>query len=112
MSNRARIDSLVVRFEELRDHGTPLSAEELCADCPELLAELQQQLRVLASMNALLGDADSEAASSDLLLPDSAPAASAPTLPSEAVAAATRYRVLRLHATGGVGGGGVGPDEE
>jgi serine/threonine protein kinase/tetratricopeptide (TPR) repeat protein len=112
MSNRARIDSLVVRYEELRERGTPLSAEELCADCPQLLAELKQQLRVLESMNALLGNADSEAASSDLLLPDATPAAPAPTLPSEAVASATRYRVLRLHATGGLGEVLVAHDEE
>jgi eukaryotic-like serine/threonine-protein kinase len=109
MSDQERIDSLVVRYEELRERGTPLSAEELCADCPELLAELKQQLRVLESMNVLLGDADSEEASSDLLEPDTAPA---PPLSAEAVAAATRYRVLRLHATGGLGEVLVAHDED
>jgi serine/threonine-protein kinase len=107
MSDRERIDSLVVRFEELREHGTPLSPEELCRDCPELLAELKEQLRVLSSMNALLGDPSSE-----LLPPETTTVGPAPTSPAEAVAAATRYRVLRLHATGGLGEVLVAHDEE
>jgi serine/threonine-protein kinase len=111
MSERARIDSLVVRFEELRERGTPVSAEELCRDCPELLAELKQQLHVLDSMNALLGDAGSDEASSDLMLRSTDPASPAAAVPPAAVAAATRYRVLRLHARGGLGEVLVAHDE-
>jgi serine/threonine protein kinase/tetratricopeptide (TPR) repeat protein len=104
MSDQPRIDSLVVRYEELRGHGTPVPAEDLCRDCPELLAELQQQIRVLESMNALLGEAPSDAPADDLPAPGTAPAS--------AMAAATRYRVLRVHAAGGLGEVLVAHDEE
>src|SRR5260221_685611 len=61
MPEQTSVDSLVVRYEELRAAGTPVSAEALCDGCPELLPELQRQIRVLESMDALLGDVDGRA---------------------------------------------------
>jgi hypothetical protein len=34
-----RIESLIVRWQELEDQGREASVEELCGDCPELLVE-------------------------------------------------------------------------
>jgi serine/threonine-protein kinase len=112
MSDHTRIDSLVMRYEALRDGGTPVMAEELCRDCPELLEELKRQIRVLESMNALLGGAEGGLASGDTPPADAAAGGSAHPVPAEALAAATRYRVLRAHAAGGLGEVLVAHDEE
>jgi serine/threonine-protein kinase len=109
MSDQPRIDSLVVHYEELRALGTPVPAEELCRDCPELLAELKRQIEVLDSMNALLGDGTSNEATDDV---SPAEANAAPPLLPGAVAAATHYRILRVHATGGLGEVLVAHDEQ
>jgi hypothetical protein len=45
---------LLVRHEELQARHTPVSAAELCHDCPELLAALERQIADLACLNALL----------------------------------------------------------
>ena len=54
MSDLSRLDSLVVRYEELLAQGAPATAEELCRDCPELRDAFQQQLVVRAQMNEFL----------------------------------------------------------
>jgi len=42
-----RLEDLVDLWEDSRDRGTPVSPEELCRDCPELLEELKRYLREL-----------------------------------------------------------------
>ncbi len=37
METDARIDGLIDRWEELHEQGTPLTIDDLCADCPELV---------------------------------------------------------------------------
>jgi serine/threonine-protein kinase len=46
---------LLLRWQELRNQGQKVTAEELCADCPELAEELKQQIGVIQSMEGLLG---------------------------------------------------------
>src|SRR5437588_774095 len=41
-----RLLDLLERWRELADQGREIGAEELCADCPELIPELKQQLRL------------------------------------------------------------------
>lgn len=53
--NETRLADLLLRWEELREQGQPRSAEELCADCPELAAELCRRIEALRSMESLLG---------------------------------------------------------
>ena len=54
MSTEERVLDLVLRWEELREAGRPVSPEELCRDCPELLPILVKRLRSLESMDSLL----------------------------------------------------------
>ncbi len=44
---------VLVRWEELRQQGQLLSAEEMCANCPELVPELKLHLEALTAMEAL-----------------------------------------------------------
>jgi serine/threonine protein kinase/formylglycine-generating enzyme required for sulfatase activity/tetratricopeptide (TPR) repeat protein len=48
------IDDLVSRWHQLRQQGQPVSAEELCADCPDQLEELKAHLRDVAAMQDFL----------------------------------------------------------
>ena len=42
-----RLVDLLLQWEELREQGRPVSAEELCRDCPELLDEVRRRLPFL-----------------------------------------------------------------
>jgi WD40 repeat protein/serine/threonine protein kinase len=67
MSTDSRLHDLLLRWEEARDQGgAGPSAEELCADCPELLEEARRRIRALERMNPLLADSDSEDAFASL----------------------------------------------
>jgi tetratricopeptide (TPR) repeat protein len=59
------MSELMLRWQELRDQGRSVSAEELCADCPEQLEELKRQIEALRSMQQFLdtsaGSAPNEA---------------------------------------------------
>ncbi|HEV3256485.1 MAG TPA: protein kinase [Gemmataceae bacterium] len=55
MSTTTRLSELLLRWQELKREGQDLAAEELCADCPELIEDLRQQMQALESMESLLG---------------------------------------------------------
>jgi serine/threonine-protein kinase len=57
MAGAPSLSELLVRWQELRARGQDVSAEELCAGCPELLEEVRNQQRALASMEDFLGSA-------------------------------------------------------
>ena len=48
MDNLARLNELVTRWQELRLRGQPVTPEELCRDCPDLLTALQERLTTLS----------------------------------------------------------------
>jgi WD40 repeat protein len=54
LSIDARLKDLLLRWEELCQEGRCLPAEELCRDCPELLEPLQEQIRALRAVDAVL----------------------------------------------------------
>src|SRR5262245_28006729 len=92
MSTTTTASELLLHWQELRRQGKCLSAEELCADCPELAEELRRQMRALESMEALLGVAPGATATAG----DGGQAdAEQPLLPG--------YEVLRVLDQGGMG---------
>jgi serine/threonine protein kinase/tetratricopeptide (TPR) repeat protein len=100
METEPRIDSLVGRWEELRDHGTPLTIEELCADRPELVAEVRRRITALQAMDSAL---DTQWSQPQPMAGDGAGrGAVAGVLPAIMHAAAV-YRPHRHHAHGGLG---------
>jgi serine/threonine protein kinase/Tfp pilus assembly protein PilF len=103
MGNESRLYGLLLRWRELREEGRAVSADELCADCPELLAEFRRRLENLDSWNSLRSPTN----------PCAVPSLQQETLtgasslgPSPGLAQLTgpvQYRVAQLHARGGLG---------
>jgi WD40 repeat protein len=90
MSDEERIDELLDRWEELREQGTPISLEKLCADCPHLLEPLRRRIQELELVDDFLGSG----------------------VAAEEVFTAGRYRAARLLAPGGLGGVSLAEDDE
>jgi eukaryotic-like serine/threonine-protein kinase len=104
--NDERLLDLLLSWEEARARGRDIPAEHLCAECPELLAELQRRIGRLKALAAPLD-------ASDTCLPPGADAPDSPqSLSDDDGVPASRYRRLRLHATGGLGEIYVAHDEE
>jgi hypothetical protein len=54
MSVEERLGELLLRWELWQEQGHPVSPEELCRDCPELLGELRRRVRALQALNPAL----------------------------------------------------------
>src|SRR5437879_213484 len=50
-----RIAELMLRWEDARQNGRPLSADELCRDSPDLVDELRRRMQSVLAMEQLLG---------------------------------------------------------
>src|SRR5262245_35307955 len=50
MSRAGPVSELVCRWQELREQGQQVSAEDLCRDHPQLLAEVAQHIRALEAI--------------------------------------------------------------
>jgi tetratricopeptide (TPR) repeat protein/tRNA A-37 threonylcarbamoyl transferase component Bud32 len=68
MTTEQWLGELLLRWEELRDQGqSSPAAEELCADCPELVEPLKRRIRALERMDGLISPtAESQDASRSL----------------------------------------------
>src|SRR5947209_4724444 len=55
-SVEARISELLLRWEDARKQGQALMPEEICADCPELLEEVQRRIQNTRVLDALRAD--------------------------------------------------------
>ena len=95
-STDPRLDELLLRWEELQDLGQSLSADELCADCPELAGELARRITLLRQLDPIL--ADTKVLSRDV--PGRPPAGESTR---EFATARAEYRDLRFHAAGALG---------
>src|SRR5262249_20514563 len=90
-----RVEDLLLRWEELSERGEPVSPEELCRDCPELLDELRRRVSALQDLNAALGGPSPTA--DDAATPDTAPWS------EPGVARRARAERTRLRDPGGAG---------
>jgi WD40 repeat protein/tRNA A-37 threonylcarbamoyl transferase component Bud32 len=107
MTEPSSLDDLVSRWQHLRQQGETLSPEELCADCPERVAELRERLRELDTHVRSLPDSNGG--------PPATPVAHAPptvappgandrlTSTSPPLAMVPGYEVLEVLGKGGMG---------
>lgn len=60
MTSQDRLHELILRWQEQRDRGRTLTAEELCAQDPGLLAQVNARLVILLSMERFLTEGTQE----------------------------------------------------
>jgi WD40 repeat protein/serine/threonine protein kinase/tetratricopeptide (TPR) repeat protein len=88
------VDSLLVRWEELRERGQEISPEDLCRDCPEHLDEVRRRVGVLRSVYRVI-EPDANAPTET---PGGTPADAARTWPR-----VRGYEILSELGRGGMG---------
>jgi eukaryotic-like serine/threonine-protein kinase len=95
------IDALLLRWEDLRDQGRTVPAEELAADTPDLIAELAHRIAALRSVDAMLAP---ESVASDATRCGANWGEVVPAFdPDKAFSAVARMVEPRFHARGGLG---------
>src|SRR5262249_54063186 len=95
-----RVDDLLLRWEELREQGQSVAAEQLCGDCPELLDELRRRIQALRALSPAL-DTTSGAPPTCSQAPDCAAARSEAGPPR--ITAVPGYEILCELGRGGMG---------
>lgn len=88
------IDDLLDRWEELRELGQPISAEELCREHPELLPELRRQIQALEAVSLQFGSARFQGERDE---------DTARWSPADQFELLNRFEIIKLHASGGLG---------
>jgi serine/threonine protein kinase/Flp pilus assembly protein TadD len=115
MSNECDDDpllELLARWDELHRQGKDVPAEELCAGCPELAAELDRRIGILRALDGPLDTMTVECPSLRIENARGSTERGAEPASGSAGAQAARYRRLWLHARGGLGEVFVAHDEE
>jgi serine/threonine protein kinase len=98
-----RVSDLLLRWEALRQRGQAVSAEEMCADCPELLPELRR-LQAVREMEAMVADSDADTpVPADNELGPAVSEGLAPPQESGEIGRLGPYRVLQVLGQGGMG---------
>lgn len=107
-----RILQLLSRWEDLREQGQTPTAEELCRDCPDLLAEVKRRVDHLERLTPC--SASTTEGEERYPLPPGQPTVlgGRSAEHSEAGLEEIRYHVLRFHARGGLGEVFVAQDSE
>lgn len=108
MSDDVSLDDLLDEWERCRDEGRPVSPEELCRNCPELLPALREQVARLQRLDRFLRDD----ATDDATLPSAPGPAPRWDVPVGGPLPGGRYRPVQFHARGGLGEVFLARDEE
>jgi serine/threonine protein kinase len=91
-----RLGELLSRWEELREQGRSISAEECCSTCPELAEELARRIALLRPLDRIPDGTRTVEA-------DGTPPAPAGTPGRQLATARADFRDLRFHAAGALG---------
>src|SRR4051794_8869003 len=95
MPDHDRLDDLLLKWEELAEQGRGVSPEELCRDCPELVAALLDRIAALKGMGWV--DASDGPEGPPPNPPDGTPSSQPPRMLAE------RFRLEGLLGKGGFG---------
>ncbi len=98
MTDDVRLAELLDRWEEAQEQGESLSAEELCAECPELVDAVRQQVEALREIDARLQTHVTDGEET----PGGEPADAADPA-SEPLVIHPEFAELKFHAKGGLG---------
>lgn len=85
------LQELLLRWDELRERGFAVTAEELCQHEPELAGKLNTRIRILEEMGSLLREDQSQVSNQESV---AAHASARSTL---------QFIDLKFHARGGLG---------
>src|SRR5262245_7482483 len=94
-----RAAELLLLWEEAGERGEPVTPEELCRDCPELLGELQRRIRALQTLNLTTSQAGAPTVDAQPS-PDTAPK---PEAGGERAISVPGYELLSVLGRGGMG---------
>src|SRR5262245_46565892 len=61
MPTNTRLHELLLQWEQMKNEGRPIAADELCRDCPELIETLQQKIRALETVDRIFVSAPAKA---------------------------------------------------
>lgn len=89
------LDELLSRWEELREQGQDVSAQEICSTCPELADELARRIEVLRRTEP--GQVETDVGGDGTAVPGARVAS------RQAASACAEFHTLRYHAAGGLG---------
>ena len=90
---------LLARRQEMQRQGTSLSVADLCADCPELVAEVERLARFSSALEALAHPSADTGPPTEDATPAPADSQQQTTLPTTG----QRYEIQRLLGKGGIG---------
>ncbi len=85
-------------WEERRESGNSVSAEELCLDCPELVDEVRWQIRALEAVDSHFGPTRG-----DFSTPADVGATDGRDPTHQTLQITSEYKIERHHASGGLG---------
>lgn len=106
-----RIEELVDLWMSERERGLTRTAGELCQDCPELIPELAERIRVVAHFEQIAEISNGEAGALSPRV-GSTDENETTLFLGASTSAGTRFRILRPHARGGLGEVFVARDNE